>query len=211
MRSINGIANGSNKDQREINSNKKVKIHIKTKLPATQHRRKQQIDSRTREVFSPGVDEEEEEEYNVDDELLLFNDMEEIVTKSPEVSNPLLQKKSVLSNITLCCSRSSRSFLQCDPYSSYFRKIHIPLKSQHLEVSRHKLQCHLLVLTKNRLYIRTYICPQKKTIFGKTRVYWMIATMLFMKDWHNPYQCKLVDFFGHLSQPMCFSIFGRGT
>lgn len=93
MRSINGIANGSNKDQREINSNKKVKIHIKTKLPATQHRRKQQIDSRTREVFSPGVDEEEEEEYNVDDELLLFNDMEEIVTKSPEVSNPLLQKK----------------------------------------------------------------------------------------------------------------------
>lgn len=162
MRSINESAKGFNKDQREIHSNRKVKMHFKTKLPVTQHRRKQNIQGRTKDAFSPGVGEEEEEEegedYNIDDELILYNDIEEIATESPEVSIPF-SKKTKLNNITLCCSRSSvlsnRWLLLFDLYSNYFRMIPILLKSQPLKVSRHQLQYHHLVLIKNRLSIRT--------------------------------------------------------
>lgn len=91
MRSINGKPNGSHKEQREINGNRKLKIHTKTKLPEKQARRKRQIQSRPRELSSPGVA-EEEEEYNVDEELLLYSDMEEIAAKAPEVSLSLQQQ-----------------------------------------------------------------------------------------------------------------------
>lgn len=85
MRSINAKPNGSHEEQREISCNKKLKIHIKTKLPEKQQRRKRQIQSRPKEL-SILEDVGEEEEYNVDEELVLYSDMEEITAKSPEVS-----------------------------------------------------------------------------------------------------------------------------
>lgn len=95
MRSINGNPNGSHKEQREINGNRKLKIHTKTKLPEKQPRRKRQIQSRPREFSSPGVV-EEEEEYNVGEELVLYSDMEEIGAKTPEVSLSLQQQKLII-------------------------------------------------------------------------------------------------------------------
>lgn len=86
MRSINGKPNGSQKEQRQINSNRKLEIHIKNKLPEKQQRRKRQIQSRPKELSRPGVVEEEQEEYNIDKELVLYSDLEEIAAKSPEVS-----------------------------------------------------------------------------------------------------------------------------
>ncbi|KAH8410809.1 hypothetical protein KR222_010453 [Zaprionus bogoriensis] len=98
MRSHNG---NTSKEFREINGNRKIKIdgRMEHSIVGAQ-RRKEQIQNRTRRGFSPGVEEQLD-----DDELQLYSDIEDMATESAEPERRVF--KSVRPLLQLLSEESS--------------------------------------------------------------------------------------------------------